>query len=254
MSKNPPRDFDLPTKHINGQTFFVPPKARNPEEIERRRSQPAGTLLAEYQCRGLAMATIIVGMMRDQEDITSASSFISPAGINVAWHSFAEASSVMRRRLKLAKLDAADPEMRPTSFMLKQDTVERFALATEKSHRLVNAVRSEDAVHAFAFSKQVAQLTGSAALLLDCIEVGDKIGYGELVMTDYELQMYARSRSMNVLERARNLHTLTGESPTLAGLADPDSGLSVYLRKTATNAVAEAYEQAYESTQLATAV
>lgn len=252
-NKRPRRDFDLPNRHINGQTFFVPPKARTPEEIVRRAGQPRGTLLAEYQCRGLAMATIIVGLVKEPTDISSASSFISPAGINMSWHSFAEASEVMRRRLKLPRLDADDPEMRPTSHMLRADSIETFGQAAEKGYRLVEAFRSHRFDDVEEYSKQVGRMTGSAALILDCVEIGDQIGYDEVYMTDFEVQDWARRRGMGVLERARTMQTEIGHAPSIASLADPDSGLSVNLRRNATNAVVEAYEEAYESTQLAAA-
>ncbi len=75
--------------------------------------------------------------------------------------------------------------------------------------------------------------------------IGDKVGYGEIQATDFDLQNMSRLRALKALEQARTLHAITGEVPSLAGLADPDSGISVHLRRTTTTPVVEAWEEAY---------
>lgn len=246
MSKKPFTDFDLPTKHLSGGNHFVPPKARSKEEIERRRRLPAGTLLAEYQYRGLAMSTIILGLVREPQDLESATAIISPAGLNTSWYIHALGSEVMRRRLKLAKLATDDPEQRPSSYMLHRQATDLFAEATDTAHRLVVATsRGQESM--YDYKKRVARTVGHASLVLDSVEIGDQVGYGSIQVTDFELQHMARNRGLQVLQQARTLQDQIGEAPSLAGLADPDSGISVFFRRQATNQALEAYEQAYET-------
>ncbi len=244
MSKKPFIDFDLPTKHLVGGNHFVPPKTRDPNERERRQSLPAGTLLAEFQQRGLSMASIILGILQDPADLESANSFISPAGLNTSWYSFARDSEVMRRRLKLAQLAADDPEQRPSSYMLHHQATDLFGIATEQAKGLVIAtVRGLETID--DYKKNIARTVGHASLVLDSVPIGDQVGYGDIQATDFDLQAMSRQRGLKVLEQARTLHAVTGEVPSLAGLADPDSGISVHLRRQGTNAVVEAWEEAY---------
>lgn len=245
MSKTPFKDFDIPTKHITEGKHFIPPKTRDSAERERRKLMPPGTLLVEYQQKGIRMASIMLGILQDPHDIESANAVISPAGLNTSWYSFARgATDVMRRRLKLAQLTSPDPEQRPSSYMLHHQATDLFSLASTKAEGLVvatiNGIEPVD-----EYKKTVARTVGHASLVLDSVPIGDQVGYGDIEATDFDLQNMSRLRALSALEQARTLHAVTGEVPSLAGLADPDSGISVFIRRQATDAVVEAYEEAY---------
>lgn len=247
MSKRPFKDFDLPTKHIISGNHWKPPKTRDKAEEERRKGLPTGTLLTEYQHRGLKIAATILGIVQEPRDIESANSFITPAGLNTSWYSFARDSlEVMRRRLKLAELATADPEQRPTTYMLHHEATDLFGSAVDKARGLVIATQ-EGLETVDDYKKRIAQTIGHASLVLDSAPIGDQVGYGEIEVSDFDLQNMSRLRGLQALERARTLHEATGEVPSIGGLADPDSGISVFLRRQATNAVVDAYEEAYET-------
>lgn len=250
MSNRPYTDFDLPSKHLTGEKHFIPPKARDRAEVDRRKAQPAGTLLAEYQHAGLAISTIILGILDDTPDIDSAARIIVPAGLNSSWYSHARHAAVMRRRLKLAQLATSDPEQRPSSYMLHHEATDLFGAATNFGQLLVTATRRRLDT-APDLQKQLSRTLGHASLVLDSVVIGDQIGYGDIQVTDFELQAMARNRALHALEQARTLQQATGEPPSIAGLADYDSGISVYLRRNATDNVVEAYEQAYEVAAIA---
>lgn len=223
----------------------MPPKTRDSAEKERRKELPRGTLLTEFQYTGTRMAAIMLGILQDPQDIASAGEIITPAGLNTDWYLSAQnAQDVMRRRRKLALLATLDPEQRPTSYMLHHEATDLFGAATEKAQGLVIATaRGLETLE--DFKKKTARSIGHASLVLDSVAIGDKVGYGEIQATDFDLQNMSRLRALKALEQARTLHAITGEVPSLAGLADPDSGISVHLRRTATTPVVEAWEEAY---------
>lgn len=250
MSKRPYKDFDLPTKHIEGERHYIPPKARDRAEIERRKSQPAGTLLAEHQHAGLAVATIMLGILQDTDDIMSAASFIVPAGLNSAWYSHAQHSQVMRRRLKLAKLATEDPEQRPTSYMLHHEATDLFGKATDAAKQLVLAIRHQIPEGIFDSRKELLYTLGHASLVLDSVSIGDQVGW-DIQVTDFDLQDLARKRALNALERSRALQAEIGEPPTMAAFGDYDGLIARELRKNATDAVVEAYQTGFEQVVMA---
>lgn len=247
MSKRPFTDFDLPTRHIpKGSKHFVPPKTRDSAEKERRKELPKGTLLTEFQQTGIQISALMLGILQDPHDIESASETITPASLNTSWYLFAQnVLEVMRKRLKLARLATDDPEQRPTSYMLHHQATNLFAGMAGEARGLV--VATAHGLESIAdYKKRVARGVGHASLVLDSVSIGDKVGYGDIQANDFDLQNMSRLRGLKALEQARNLHLVTGEVPSLAGLADPDSGVAVHLRRTATTPVVEAWEEAYE--------
>lgn len=245
MSKRPFIDFDIPTKHISQGEHWVPPKTRNPNEKDRRRELPKGVLLTEFQEKGIRMASLMLGILQDPRDVESANRFLAPAGLNTAWYGFRGLANVMRSRLKLARLFSEDPEQRPTSYMLHHLATDLFAEANSTAKSLI--IATEHGLQAIEeYKKRTARTVGHASLVLDSVSLGDAIGYGEIQATDFELQDLSRRRALKTLEQSRILHVQTGEVPSMAALADADSGIARHLRRHATDAVVEAYEEAYE--------
>lgn len=197
MSKRPFTDFDLPTKHIpRGNKHFVPPKTRNNAEKERRKELPKGTLLMEFQCTGIRIGAIMLGIVKDPHDIESAGQILTPSGLNTDWYLSAHgAIDVMRRRRKLAQLATADPEQRPTSYMLHLQATDLFNTAAEQARSLV--VATANGLEALeSLKKKTARILGHASLVLDSVPIGDNVGYGDIEVTDFELQNMSRLRGV----------------------------------------------------------
>lgn len=238
------KDFDLPTKHIKGR-HFVPPRARDQEEIDRRRQLPKGVLLAEYQERGLAVASTILKFVEDPQSIRFASRLISASGLNSAWYSFARGAEheVMRRRLKLPMLAVNDPTYRENTEDMLYTAA--YALGEDRAiaAQLVTALETQSP-QADRYKRKLGRMVGNASLHVACVELGDKLVEHPLASAD--TQLLVRQRSLGTLQDARNLGKTIGVHPSIAQLADPDSNLSVFWRREAPNGALQAYENAIE--------
>lgn len=239
------KDFDLPTKHLDETKHFVPAKARDEDEIERRRGLYRGVLLAEHQERGVAVASTILKMVHRPEDINFASRILSATGLNTAWYSFARGAEyeVMRRRLKLPFLVAHEPEFRPSSDELLYDSSFYFSEARETAEQLIG-VTGLDYRKAERARKTFGRQVGKASLTLACVNLGDTLR--EHPLTSVDTQILVRQRCLSALDDSRTMTTEIGLPPSVAQLADPDSHLSVYWRREAPNEAAQAYHQAAE--------
>ncbi len=109
------KDFDLPTNHQAKGEDYIPPKARQADEIERRRRLPSGTLLAEQQRDGIAISAEALARLEREEDLQFASRILGASALNTSWYLFAKGAPVMRRRLKLPVLATPEPEFRPNT-------------------------------------------------------------------------------------------------------------------------------------------
>lgn len=125
--KQPYRHFDLPTIHLDPhKAHHIPRRATNQSEVERRKTLPKGTLLAEEQTRGIAVAARLLWHLSEQEDIAFVRPIIAAAGINTAWYDFAAQSPVMRRRLLLPRLDES-PDAQDADALLAGASEDRRA-------------------------------------------------------------------------------------------------------------------------------
>lgn len=251
MRKDIYKDFDLPTKHLSGATDYIPPRTRDEEEAWRRHNNPEGTLVLEKQRDGIAMARTILSASKElpEKDIEFVSDMIAASGLNSAWYSFARSASVQRRRLKLEMLATDDPEQRPTTYMLIDNAISDLDQTYNESGLLV----AQHMIHDPEIERQhkiVGRSIGHAALTLSCAPLGDKIGYGEIQMTDFELQELARNQGLETLYRARLLDQELGRAPSIAQLPDPDSEFCVYWRRNAPNGAMDAYEYALSEVSL----
>lgn len=244
------RDFDLPTKHLEETKHFIPAKARDEAEITRRRDLAPGTLLAEQQERGVAVATTIIKLVTEPNDIAFSARLLSAAGLNTAWYSFARGAEneVMRRRLKLPFLAAHQPlgqelPVRPNTDDLIQETAYLFSEARASGLGLVDAIQCNP-VRAERLRKAFGRQVGKASLTLACVELGDQLQSPLIGAVD--TQKLVRGQCLQALEDARTLGHQIGLPPSIAQLADPDSHLSVYWRREAPNQAVDAYHRSTE--------
>ncbi len=239
------KDFDLPTKHLGSEIHFKPPKARDDEEIERRRQLPQGVLLAEHQERGLAVASTILKVVNDSDSVEFSSRVLAASGINSAWYGFARGAEyeVMRRRLKLPYLAVDGPDYRQTSDEILYDAAYRFGEARSYAEELRGALLTHS-TKVEQLKRTVGRTVGKAALTLACVPAGDKLIAHPLSRID--TQNVVRQHCLRSLNDSRTLEETIGLPPSMAQLADPDSHLSVYWRREAPTGAVRAYETATE--------
>lgn len=242
------KDFDLPTKHLDG-LHFIPPKARDQNEIERRRQLPRGVLLAEHQERGLAIASTILKHVEDRESVEFSSRILSASGLNSAWYGFARGAEyeVMRRRLKLPFLAVQKPEFQESSADMLYNAAYEFGEARATADQLKTAIEAHSP-KVDNYRRTLGRMIGKASLTLACVDLGDELCARPLGSVD--TQTLVRARSLRALNDARTLGDSIGLPPSVAQLADPDSHLSVFWRREAPNGAAMAYRTAV-SLQLA---
>ena len=245
MSENKAfRHFDLPVDHLSREVHYVPPKARDAEEIERRQSLPSGVLLAKMQERGTAVAAKLIDFINDQEDESDfAPNTIAAAGLNTAWYNHAQgAQDVMRRRLWLPVHyrvpDEEDPISREELLYTGSEQLQEGRVL---AGFLMESVKARNSA-IWSFKKKYARKVGNASLVLASVQVVDNVRGS---MDQYEQQWHARRGAMQALNASRNLYVATGANPTLAQLADKDSPLSVHIRREGSNLSVDGLESAH---------
>ncbi len=238
------KDFDLPTKHLDGR-HFVPAKARDEEEIERRRQLPQGVLLAEHQERGLAVASTILRFVKEPEGVGFSSRIIAASGLNSAWYGFARGAEfeVMRRRLKLPYLAIQNPAYQECSSDILDEAAFRFGDARATAEQLKNAIETYSP-RVERHKRTLGRKIGKASLTLACVDLGDKLI--EQPLSSVDTQILVREHSLRALNDARTLGDTIGLPPSIAQLADPDSHLSVFWRREAPTDAVRAYETAVD--------
>lgn len=223
------RDFDLPKEHLLDDRHYVPPKTHDHTEIARRKELTPGTLLAETQQRGLAVARHILEYVSDEEGLLFAADMICIAGLNTAWYSYAQNSDVMRRRLKLPIM--AHPRSRNVA-TIAEDSVEALGKQVRRAGQLVTAteyrLRSESDLQ-----RRLGVGVGNVSLRLAMIEPASRAVFNEVGDSDEFAQDIVRRRCLQMLDRARVMHRDTGSHPSIAQLSDPYSHLAVYWHRNA---------------------
>jgi hypothetical protein len=237
--KKPFTHFDLPKQHLVGE-HYVPARARRTDEIERRRSLPSGTVLLEQQRDGLAIASHVVEHVEEDRDIQYISDMLAASALNASWYGFAQHAPVMRRRLYLPELANDETEWRETRSGLLTKVRRSLAETAELASIVASARASgyETKRRLFELGRQL----GNTALGAGCMPIGGAT-YG---LSAYEAQVAARDQSLSIVERSRALTSEVGVNVSIAQLADRDSPLSVYTRRTAPDGVYMALEQAVE--------
>jgi hypothetical protein len=234
-------NFDLPVKHLEGEgEHYVPPKARDPHEIERRRMLAKGVLLAEKQAEGIKIARGILEQMVDQDDTLFATRTLAAASLNTAWYSYAQgAQDVMRRTLQLPNYE--DMDETNASEYLFDTAIDQMGEAEIIAQRLVRDGHERRRLYV-VHKKPLGLKLGNTAIVLATIPHANQLAY---LQDPAFRQMLARDCALGVLEDSRTLYKqMNGSNPTLAQLADQDSPLSVYWRNQANNLAYNALELA----------
>lgn len=239
------KDFDLPVRHQPKGADYVPPKARDEEDIERRRKMPPGTLMADQQCDGVAITADILARLEDPADLAFASRILGASALNTSWYLFAKKSTVMRRRLKLPLLVVPEDDIRP-------DTIELVQARDQRLDDVQGRAQTYASIVALDFSERLLENhrrslgrnIGSSALMIATVDLGDIFTFGST--DDFEVQDAVRRRALRTLTDARELGVDLHTVPSLAQLPNPDSDLSVFWRRNAPNGALTAYEEAFE--------
>lgn len=227
---------DLPTKHLFGERDYIPPKARDEEEIARRRELKRGVLIAEQQQQGTKVACFILDHLEQPEDIAFGSRILAASGFNTAYYSHARGTSYMRRVLHLPR-PTRNPNRTVTTGSMLQDAQFNFCEAYYAAEKLTDAAAKTSLEHANA-KVPFGRLVGNASIKLACVTLGDRIGqYDEAAA-----QRMVRQRYLDTVQDSRDLGADVGSAPSLAQLANPDSDLSVFWRREAPNGALQAYE------------
>lgn len=245
--KAPFKHFDLPTQHLTGNIHYTPPKARQADEIDRRRSLPKGSILAEQQAQGLQIAAFILSQVEEKPDIEFAARIIAVSGLNSAWYGFAQRSPVMRRRLLLPYLAAeanSEPLNSSEQLTVTRDSLHEAAIAAD-GLRFAIYERSPQRA---ALKTAVGRGLGNVSLRLACLPIGETFSAQS---NSYTVQRLVRERGLETLEAARQIGAELGTPPSVAQLVDPNSDLSVYIRRNAPNGVYAAYDKALANSQAA---
>jgi hypothetical protein len=237
------RDFDLPVKHLEGDgEHYVPPKARDCEEIERRKQLVPGVLMAELQLKGIKIARNILEIVQQQDDGIFVVRTLGAAALNTSWYNYAMgAQDVMRRRLNLPSIDEFGEDV--TKSKIITDAVEQMGVAEDEADIMVQEGHEKRRLYDIR-KKVIGKSLGNSALTLASVP------YADILSKSYDpkfRQYVARQGALEILEESRMLHITVGSNPTLAQLADNDSPLSVYWRRNADDAAFDALEQAIET-------
>jgi endonuclease V-like protein UPF0215 family len=235
----PYRNFDLPKQHLDDR-HYVPERARTSTEIDRRRTLPSGTILAEHQRDGLHVASQIMQTVEQPEDIAFARGVIAMSGLNAGWYNYAADSPVMRRRLNLPTLADEETDWRETKSGLLTKAQRGLVEAATIAEALASA--KADRRSTLRHQQQLGRRLGNVSLQLACIEISSVADS----YSPFDVQNFAREQSLQTLEQAREFGDQIGSHPSVAQLADPNSPLAVYWRRTAPNGAFEAYEEAIE--------
>lgn len=237
----PYTQFDLPARHIPGDHHYVPPRARQRDEIDRRRALPRGTILLEQQHRGLQVAQALLEAAHDENDVAYVSLYIATCGLNSAWYQCARNSRFMRRHTALPYIAQREEQPAPTTDSLLASTRSSFARITRTAGVLATyhaKQQPNEPLRADAFGRATAH----AALSLACIPVLDTLQSGSVFHT----QAAVRAHALATLDTARSIGAELGSPPSFAQLADPDSDMSVHIRRTARSEVFYALEAAQD--------
>jgi hypothetical protein len=236
------KHFDLPVKHLEGEgEHYIPPKARESQEIERRKQLAPGVLIAEMQQKGIKIAKSILEIMIDEEDTLFATRTLGASAINTAWHNYAQsAKNVMRRTLTLPTYADLGQEISKPNLI--NMALGHFDAAELHATNLLNDGYERRRLYV-KHKKLIGTNLGSAAVVLANAPHAKVIAYFD--NPAYQ-QLVSRQSALELLEDSRTLYKQVGSNPTLAQLSDNDSPLSVYWRRNAPDLAYQALEEAVE--------
>ncbi len=244
--------FEIPVAHLPSPevapgAHYVPPKALDPSEAERRSGRHRGHLVAEQQLAGIQIAAATLESLENPKDIKFMADTFALAAFNTAWYLYAADAEmeVMRRHVDLPFLVGPTPEMRPSSRNVLGHAVRELRYAGDQAHAVERSINyGSPRVH--EFRPRAGRLLASAALHLGVVDLGDKVA-GSPRIRDSKVQDIVRARSTRNTKMARAVQSEIGQFPSMAALAEPLSDLRVYIGRNATSQESlEAFNQAAE--------
>jgi len=233
----------MPVEHLDALLHDVLPKSQDPERIAYLKRMPAGTANAEAQFFGHGVAYGVLNTVTDPEAISYAVDILAPAAFNTAWYNGAQAAGmeVQRRRLKLPRFDLPHGNQLPSDFW--QLGRQAFGGSLKVADTIVRATHNQDR-RLNQYKKLYMRQLGNAALELVGSQLDPKL---IAEASAFDAQLWARMQSLRLLDTARNLGEVIGRHPSLKQLADPDSYLSVHVRRTAPRVAKQAFTDAYNT-------
>ena len=238
----PRRNFDLPAKHINDTdgANYVPPRARNPEEIARRQQLRSGSLIREFQASGTKVAEATFNHpVTEPEDTAYIRKHLAIPLLNSAWYNFADSAKTpdifMRRELKLPVLADDNAEWRAT----KEGMVVRVRQGLAETARLASilSIQYQKGVETIRTEKKLGRTMGNTALTLISLQHAN----APLGMSEVDIQDIVMLDASELLQNAQTSYEGTGVHASVAQLADSDSPLSLDWRRNAPRS-SEAYD------------
>lgn len=237
MTKQPYSNFDLPRQHLSQEGHYVPPKAREAQEIARRRTLPPGTVLAEQQAKGIEIAHILLGRTETGPDMKFVTHMLGMLTINSSWYLFAkDAPDVMRRRLLLTRVARYEDDSRLSAAELRENALSGLAGATDMAYDFAGryAERKLSVSRARGFARHLGNVA------IDLAVLGD--GNTTITGDAFTVQKHVRSQALDLLEYARQSGINTGTHPSAAQLPDRYSQASLDIHKNGPNNVVQNYE------------
>jgi len=237
--KTPYKNFDLPTHHLTDQ-HYIPARTRRADEAERRRALPRGTILREYERDGLANIRHIVAGAEDDRDFAFIQDILAACALNSSWYTYAQQAERMRRTLTLPTLFDPETGERREPSALQTDAVASLDLAIEQADGLVAAHTERRLKPRQLFV--AGRAMGNTALKVSALSLGTAT-YG---LSPAEASVAVRRHGLATVERARTLQDELGVNASAAQLADPNSEVSVYIRRHAPDRVSDLFEEVLE--------
>ncbi len=227
------RNFDLPAQHINETdgSSYIPPRARDDDEIARRRQLRPGSLIREFQASGAKVAQAIYDSpVAEPEDILYIRRRLAVPLFNSAWYTFADNGKTpdffMRRVLKLPVLASDETDIENSwraskEFLqgkVRDGLVHSATLASRLSIQYERGLEKSRQKTETGLGRSM----GNTALLLINLQNANS----PLGMSEGEIQDLVMSYASDLLADARASHENTGYHASIAQLADPESPLS----------------------------
>jgi hypothetical protein len=232
----PRRNFDLPAKHINETdgSNYVPPRARDAEEIARRQQLRPGSLIREFQASGATVAEkIYQHPVHEPEDIMYIRRRLAVPLLNSAWYTFADSAKTpdifMRRELKLPVIADDSAEWRASKAHLLNNVRRGLAETAKLANQLQIQYGQGHELARVRTEKKLGRTMGNTALTL----IGLQHANAPLGMSELDIQDIILLDASELLESARTSHELTGVHESIAQFADSESPLARHWRDNA---------------------
>lgn len=241
-------EFQISVSHLSPEHHYVPPPAREADEIARRQAERPGHLIAEQQLAGIQIAGEALGKIEGSEDTNFLAGVLAVSAYNSAWYTFAEGADmeVMRRHVDLPWLMGPTPHDRPTSETVLEHARRDLLYATEQAYAVEQAIHyGSPRVH--DFRPRLGRTLARAALHLAVVDLGDKLA-GSPRISDAKVQKMVRARCTRRVTQARTMAADIGSHPSLAGLTDPLSDVSVFIGRQAPSGALKAFQEAAQAT------